>query len=85
MTHPTNYLLPGKHIDMKFASPQCKNSTPKAANEFFIEYDEPVAYVGNYTEQVGVRGTVRFDDELHGEIEVQGEAVEDIPWQYREF
>ena len=29
--------------------------------------------------------TVRFDDELHGQIEVQGEAVKDIPWQYREL
>ena len=30
-------------------------------------------------------GSVRFDDELQGQIEVQGEAVNDIAWQYREF
>ena len=85
ITHPTNYQLTRKHIDMKFNSPKCKNFTAKAANEFIIEYDESVAYVGNYTEQVGVLGTVRFDNELHGQIEVQGEAGKDIPWQYREF
>ena len=80
ITHPTNYLLTGKHIDMKFDSPKCKNCTAKAANEFVIEYDESVAYVGNNTEQLGVLETVRFDDDLHGQIEVQGEAVQDIPW-----
>ena len=35
--------------------------------------------------QVGVLRTVQFDEELHGQIEVQGVAVENIPWQYREF
>ena len=81
--YPTNYLLTGKYIDMKFDSPKYKNYTAKAANEFSIKYDESVAYIRNYTEQVGVLGTVRFDDELHGQIEVQGEAVKDIPWQDR--
>ena len=70
---------------MKFDSPKCKNCTAEAANEFTIKYDELVAYVGNEYEQVGVHGTVRFDKELHGQIEVQGEAVKDILWQYREF
>ena len=65
---------------MKFDSPKCKNCTAKAANEFTIEYDESVAYVGNEYEQVGVLGTVRFDEELHGQFEVQGESVQDIPW-----
>ena len=78
-------MLTGNDIDMKFDSPKSKNCTAKAANELTIEYDESVAYVGNEYEQVGVLGTVRFDVELHGQIEVQGEAVKDIPWQYREF
>ena len=85
ITHPTNYLLTGKHIDMKFDILKCKNSTAKVANKFIIEYYESVAYVGNYIEQVGVRGTLRFDDELHGQIEVQGEAVKDIMWSDRMF
>ena len=85
ITHPTNYLLTAKHINMKFNSPKCKNCTAKAANKFIIEYNESVAYVGNSTEQVGVLGTVRFDDELHGQVEVPGEAVKNIPWQYQEF
>ena len=85
ITYPTNYLLTGKHIDRKFDSPVCKYCTASAENEFIIKYDESVTYVGNYIEQIGVLGTVRFDDELHGQIEVQGEAVKDIPWQYREF
>ena len=55
----------------------------KAAKEFIIEYDESVVYVGNYIKQEGVLGTVQFDNELHGQIEVPGEAVKDIPWQYR--
>ena len=55
---------------MKFNSPKYMNYTAKATNEFTIEYDESVAYVGNYSEQVGVLGTVRFDHELHGQIEV---------------
>ena len=83
--HPTKYKLTGKDINMKFDSPKCKNCTAKAANEFTIEYDESVAYVGNEYKQVGVLGTVRFDEELHCQIEVQGEAVKDIPWQYQEF
>ena len=29
---------------------------------------------------MGVLVTVRFDEELDGQIEVQGEAVKDIPW-----
>ena len=61
ITHPTKYMLAGKDIDMKCDSPKCKNCTAKAANEFTIEYDESVAYVGNEYEQVGVLGTVRFD------------------------
>ena len=47
ITHPTKYVLAGKDIDMKFDSPKCKNYTAKAANEFTIEYDALVAYVGN--------------------------------------
>ena len=78
-------MLTRKDIDMKFDSPMCKNCTAKAANEFTIEYDESVVYVGNKYEQVGVLRTVRFDEDLHGQIELQGEAVKDIPWQYREF
>ena len=30
-------------------------------------------------------GTMRFNDELHGQIEVQGEAVKHIPCLYQEF
>ena len=78
-------MLIGKDIDMKFDSPKCTKCTAKAVKKFTVEYDESVAYIGNEYEQVGVLGTVRFDEELHDQIEVQGEAVEDIPWQYREF
>ena len=85
MRDPTKYVLTGKDIDMKFDSPKCKNCTAKAVNEFTIECDESVAYVGNEYEQMGELGTVRVDEELHVQIEVQGEAVKDIPWQDREF
>ena len=47
ITHLTKYVLTGKDIDMNFDSPKCKNCTAKDANEFTIEYDESVAYVGN--------------------------------------
>ena len=78
-------MLTGKDIDMKFDSPKCKNYTSKAANKFTIEYDKSVVYVRNEYEQVGVLRTVRFDQEQQGQIEVQGEAVKDFPWQYWKF
>ena len=85
ITHPAKYVLTEKDIDMKIDSPKYKNCTAKAANEFTMKYDESVQYIVNEYEQVGVLGTVQFDEELHGQIEVQGEAVKDIPWPYREF
>ena len=78
-------MLTRKDIDMTFDSPKYKNCTAKAVNEFTIEYDNSVAYVGDEYEELGVLGNVRFNEELHGQIEVQGEAVKDIPWHYREF
>ena len=47
ITHPTKYVLTEKDIDMKFNSPKCKNCPTETANEFTIEYDVLVAYVGN--------------------------------------
>ena len=84
ITHPTKYGLTGKDIDMKFHSLKCKNCTAKPANEFTIEYDKSVEYVGNEYKQMSVLGTVRFDEELHGQIEVQGDEVKDFPGLFQE-
>ena len=78
-------MLTGKDIDKKFDSLKCKKCTAKAANKFTSQYDKSVAYFRNEYEQVGVLRTVRFDEELHGQIEVQCEAVKDITWQDRAF
>ena len=70
---------------MKFNSPKCKNCTAKAVNENTIEDEESATYVGKEYEQVGVIGTVRFEEELHVQIELQGETVKDDLWQFRKF
>ena len=72
-------MLTGKYIHMKFDSPKYKKCTAKAAYQFTIKYNESVAYVAHEYEQVGVLGTVHYDEEVHGKIEVQDEAVKDIP------
>ena len=77
--------MTGNDIDVKYDTPKCKNYTAKAANEFTTEYHVSIAYVGNEYEQVGVLVTVWFDEKLHVQIEVQGDAVKDIQRQYGKF
>ena len=85
ITHPTQYMLPGKESDLKFNSPKCKNCTAKAVSEFTVKYDESVAYFGSDQECIGVLGTLRFDENLGGQINVKVEALKDVPWQYRDY
>ena len=77
--HPTQYVLTGKESDLKFNSPKCKNCTAKAVSEFTVEYDESVAYFGSDQECIGVLGTLRFDENLGGQINVEVEPLKDVP------
>ena len=83
--HPTQYVLTGKESDLKFDSPKCKNCTAKAVSEFTVEYDESVANFRSDLECIGVRGTLRFDENLGGQINVEVEPLKDVPWQYRDY
>ena len=85
ITHRTQYMLTGKESDLKFDSPQCKNSTAKAVSEFTVEYDASVAYFGSDQECIGVLGTLRFDENLGGQINVEVEPLKDVTWQYRDY
>ena len=40
-------------------------------SEFTVEYDESVAYFGSDQECIGVLGTLRFDENLGGQINVE--------------
>ena len=70
ITHPTQYVLTGKESDLKFDCPKCKNCAAMAVSEFTVEYDESVAYFGSDKECIGVLGTLRFDENLCGQINV---------------
>ena len=85
ITHPTQYMLTGKESDLKFDSPKCKNCTAKSVSEFTVEYNESVAYFGSNQECIGVLGTLRFDENLGGQINVEVESLKDVPWQYRDY
>ena len=78
-------MLTGKESDLTFDSPKCKNCTAKAVSEFTVEYDESVAYFGSDQECIGVLGTLRFDENLGGQINVEVEPLKDVPWQYRDY
>ena len=72
-------MLTGKESDLKFNSPKCKNCTAKAVSEFTVEYDESVAYFGSNQECIGVLGTLRLDENLGGQINVEVEPLKDVP------
>ena len=79
------YVFTGKESDLKFDSPKCKNITAKAVSEFTVEHDESVAYFGSDQECIGELGTLRFDENLGIQINVEVELLKDIPWQYRDY
>ena len=79
MRHPTKYVTTGAHSDHKFDDPKCLNCTAQVVEEFTVEYDESVAYFGDDQKWVGVLGSLRFDDELHVELDVAENHLKDIP------
>ena len=83
--HPTQYVLTGQKSDLTFHSPNCKNCTAKAVSEFTVEYDESVAYFGSDQECKGVLGTVHFNENLGGQINLEVEPLKDVPWQYWDY
>ena len=85
ITHPTQYVLTGKESDLKFDSPKCKNCTAMAVSKFTVEYDESVAYFGSDQECIGVLGTLRFNENLGGQINVEVGLRKDVPWQYQDY
>ena len=74
-------MLTGKESDLKFDSPKCKNCTAKDVSEFTVEYNESVAYFGSDQECIGVLGTLLFDENLGGQINVEVEPLKDVPWK----
>ena len=78
-------MLTGKESDLKFDSPTCKNCTAKAVSEFTVEYDESVAYFVSNQECIGVLDTLRFDENLGGQINVEVEPLKDVLLQYRDY
>ena len=78
-------LFRSKESDLKFDSPKCKNCTAKAVSEFTVEYDKSVAYFWSDQECIGVLGTLRFDENVGGQINVEVELLKDVPWQYRDY
>src|SRR5436853_5137737 len=85
LRHPTKFVTSGVQSDLKFDDPKCVNCRAKAVEEFTIEYDESVACFGNEQKWVGVLGSLRFDDNLHVELDVPEDQLKDIPWQYRDY
>ena len=83
--HPTQYVPTGKEFDLKFDSRKCKNCTAKAVSAFVVKYDESVAYFGSNQEYTDVLGTLRFDENLGGQINVEVEPLKDVPQQYRDY
>ena len=75
-------MLICKESDLKFDISKCKNCTAKALSEFTVEYDESVAYFGSDQECISVLGTLHFDENLGGQINVEVEPLKDVPWQY---
>ena len=58
--------------------------TPALASvsEFTVEYDESVAFFGSDQECIAVLGTLRFNEDRGGQIDVDVEPLEGVPWQY---
>ena len=50
-----------------------------------VEYDELVAYFESDQECIGVLGTLCFDENLGGQINVEVELLKNVPWQYRDY
>ena len=78
-------MLTGKELDLKFDSPKCKNCTAKAVSEFMVKYDESVAFFGSNQECIGVLGTLHFDEDRSGQIDVEVEPLEGVRWKYRDY
>ena len=78
--HPTQYVHAGKESDLKFDSPKWKNCTAKAVSKFTDKYDKSVAYYGSDQECIGVLGTLHFDENLGGQINVEVEPLKDVLW-----
>ena len=85
ITNPRQNVLTGKESDLKFDSPKCENCTAKAVCEFEVEYDKSVAYFASDQECIGVLGTLRFDENLGGQINVEVKPLKDVPWQYQDY
>ena len=83
--HPTKYVSTGAQTDCKFDSPKCTNCTAQTVAEFTVEYDESVAFFGDEQKWVGVLGSLRYDDDLHVELDVPEDQLRDVPWQYRDY
>ena len=81
ITYPTQFVLTGKESDVKFDSPKCKNCTAKAVSEFTVEYDELVAFFVSDQECIGLLGTLRIDEDRGGQINLEVEPLEGVPWQ----
>ena len=54
-------------------------------SEFTVEYDELVAFFGSDQEYIGVLGTLHFDEDMGGQIDVEAEPLEGVMWQYRDY
>ena len=46
MTHPMQFVLTGKELDLKFDSPKCKNCTVKAVSEFTVSMTSRWHFLG---------------------------------------
>ena len=77
-------MLTGKESDLKFDSPKYKNCTAKGVSEFTVEYDESVAFFVSNQECIGVLDTLNFDEGRAGQIDVEVEPLEGVPWQYQD-
>ena len=73
ISYPTQYVLSGKESNLKFNSPKCKNCTAKVVSKLMVKYNESVAYFGDVQEFIGVLGTLHFDENLGGPINVEVE------------
>ncbi len=54
-------------------------------SDFTIDFDESIAEMGRNQEWVGLIGSVRFLETEEGDMEVEIDHVNRIPWQYKEF
>ena len=73
-------MLTGKESDLTFNSSKCKNCTAEVVSKFRVRYDESVAYFENDQECIGVQGNLCFDENLGGQINVEVEPFNDLPW-----